>query len=244
MLVQEAAEALASIGRVDQPGLVTGCRRLIDRHPGLGPMWWLAARVLCSGDPTAEAWGAAAELEDDPTTSILAAHLPEDATVTVIGWPEQAADALRRRGDIEVLVVGDMGLVRRLVATDIDAVDVPFSGLGAAVKESSLVLLDADALGPGAFSAAAGSLAAAAVARLCDVETWVVAGTGRVLPGRMWDALVSRLEGAGDPWDVDTDVVPLDWAASVVGPVGPQPAADAPKRADCPIAPELLKVVR
>ena len=30
----------------DPPGLVTACRRILDRHPLSGPLWWLAARVL------------------------------------------------------------------------------------------------------------------------------------------------------------------------------------------------------
>jgi hypothetical protein len=62
-----------------------------------------------------------------------------------------------------------------------------------------------------------------------------------VLPGRLWEALVARLEQEGDPWDVEYDLVPLAWVTTVVGPNGPASPEDAMKRADCPIAPELLR---
>ena len=38
VLVRETAAALASLG-FDPPGLVTACRRILDRHPLSGPLW-------------------------------------------------------------------------------------------------------------------------------------------------------------------------------------------------------------
>ena len=196
LLVREAAGALASVGTTDPAGLVMGVRRLIARHPTVGPMWWLAAKVLVSLDPVAEAWGAATELDDDPTPEVLAAHLPDDATVTILGWPEQVGEVLRHRGDLEVLVVESRGegsaMARRLESAGVAAYDVPESGLGAAVRESSLVVLEAAALGPDGFVAVSGSLAAAAVARAADIPVWVVAGVGACYRG-----------GCGTRWSVD-----------------------------------------
>ena len=195
----------------------------------------------------AEAWRAAEELDNDPTSDTVCRLLPDDATVLVIGWPELSVDGLRRRGDIETLVVDAGGdgsdLVHRLRSTGLDSVDVADAGLGAAAAAADLVLLEAYGLGPTSFLAQSGSRAAAAVARANGSPVWVVAGRGRVLPGRMWDALVSRLDAAGDPWDLDEELVPLDLVDQVLGPDGSVLAADAPKRADCPIAPELLKTL-
>src|SRR5439155_19698019 len=84
LLAQEAAGALAAFAG-DPAGLVTACRRLVDRQPTSGPIWWLSARVLASDDPTGEAWRAAEEPSDDDTPSVLAAHLPDHAPVSVIG---------------------------------------------------------------------------------------------------------------------------------------------------------------
>lgn len=244
LLTREAAGALATFGD-DLPALLTGCRRLIDRHPAVAPLWWLAARALAAEDPSCECWLVASELGADPTSALLAADLPDEAVVTVLGWPEQAGDAIRRRGGVEVLVVdtGDAGspFTRRLVAEGIDAIEVPEAGLAAAVRRSSLVLLEASAMGPSGCVCAAGSLAAAAVARSFGIDVLAVAGVGRVLPGRLWEALTDRLLDGRDPWDLDSEVVPLDLVPAVAGPSGIADASDAVKRGDCPVVPELLR---
>ena len=235
LLVREAAGALASFGN-DPPGMVTACRRLVERHPTVGPMWWLAARVLAAPEPVAAAWRAADELDGDTTAQSLAADLPDDATVVVIGWPEVVAEALRRRADLEVLVVDSAGLgsglSHRLRGAGVDALDVMDAGLGPAVAEADLVLLEAGALGTDGFVAPVGSRAAAAVARLAGAPVWMVAGVGRALPPAMWDALVERFKAdQTEPWDRVDELVPVDLVDEVVGVRAP----------DCPVAPELLK---
>ena len=229
LLVQEAAGALA--GFADDPAaLVTACRRLVDRHPGVGPMWWLAARVLAADDPAREAWASARVLDDDGTPWVLAEHVPEDATVTILGWPELTAAGLGARGDVSVQVVDAWGEGSGLVAR----------------LDSDLVVLEANALGPDGFVAVSGSSAAAAVGRQSGVGVWVVAGEGRALPGRLWDALRRRLDGPDDPWDRAEEIVPLSWCDRVVGPAGVADDPSGPgatRRADCPVAPELLKPV-
>ena len=244
LLVRETAGALAAF-RGDPAGLVTACRRIVTRHPASGPLWWLCARVLTAPDAMAEAWRAADELDDDPTTAALAQALPEDATVCVLGWPDRVGGALRRRGDLDVLVIDVLGegsgLVRHLERSRVEAVDVAVSGLGGAASSAQLVVLDATAVGPAAALAVSGSRAAAAVARHAGVPVWMVVGTGRLLPRRMYDCLAARLDAAADPWDNDDDVVPLDLVDCLVGPGGPETAVDGLRRTDCPVAPELLR---
>ena len=91
----EAAEALAAFAD-DPAGLVIASRRLIERRPEAAPLWWLASRMLCSLEPEFEAISAAAELERDRTPVALAGDLP-GGTVAIVGWPDQAAAALRLR---------------------------------------------------------------------------------------------------------------------------------------------------
>src|SRR3954468_10825673 len=168
MLVRETAAALAAVAAEDPVGIVPGCRRLIERHVVTGPMWWLVARVLTASDPVAAAWAAADEVDRDTTADALAHCLPDDATVTIVGWPPQAVDGLRRRGDVEVLVVESGGeghsLVRRLENSGVAASLVLETGLAAAVSVSDLVVIEALAAGPEYLIAAMGSHAAAAVA--------------------------------------------------------------------------------
>ncbi len=43
------------------------------------------------------------------------------------------------------------------------------------------------------------------------------------------------------PWEAEDDVVPSDLCDVIVGRHGALPLADALRRIDCPIAPELYK---
>jgi translation initiation factor 2B subunit (eIF-2B alpha/beta/delta family) len=245
LVAREAAAALASFGN-DPTALVTACRRLVERHVAAGTMWWVAARVLAASDPVGEAWRAAEELEDDHTPAALLRVLPAEGTIVTLGWPEQAGDALRRAGEVELLVVDAggnwTGIVDRLARRGVDAIDVPEGAVGPAVAMADLVVLEASALGPGGFVADIGSRAAAAVARHAGIPIWLVAGAGRVLPGRLWEALVTMLEADDDPWLAADEVVPLDRVDQVIGPTGPTSMENALKRADCPIPPELLRL--
>ncbi|GAC1518224.1 MAG: hypothetical protein NVS1B12_10470 [Acidimicrobiales bacterium] len=245
-LVDAAARALSGLGD-DHAGLVTGCRQMVDRHPAVGPMWWLTSRMLCSSTPESEAWEVRDALDADPTPQQLARALPEDAVTIVLGWPEVCAGALYRRGDVRVRVIDSMGegaqLAHALGDAGVDAVDVPEGGLGAAVADADLVLLEALAMGPSGAIAVAGSHAAAAVARHAGLPVWVVAGAGRMLPAPLWDALLGRLDLRGDPWDCDEELVPLDLLDAVVTPDGLVPPADALGQTDCPVAAELFKGV-
>jgi hypothetical protein len=242
-VVGEAARALASFTS-DPQGMVTACRRLVSRQPGSAPLVWLCARVLTAGDARTEIRDALEALEGDRTGVELAHAIPEDATVVVLGWPELAAEALPRRGDLEVMVVDTLsegsGLVRRLLQADVDAVDVPLAGLGAAVAEADLVVLEASVVAPREFLGVSGSRAAAAVARHAGVPVWLVAGVGRLLPERMWSPIRDRVIG-DEAWDADDEAVPLDLVDRVVGPSGVQEVPDALRRTDCPVTPELFK---
>ena len=242
-LVREAAAALGGLSD-DPGGLIMSCRRLLARHPTAGALWFLSARLLTAGDARAEAWHATEELEHDKTPGHLARLLPDEATITVVGYPELAAVALPRRGDVVVRAVdarGDGGqLVRRLRSGDVEALEVPDAGVAAAVATSDLLVLEASALGPTGFVAPTGSHAAAAVARQADVPVWLVAGAGRALPARFWEAAVAGL-GGDEPWLAPEEVVPLALADRAVGPDGGRAAADLATRADCAPVAELLE---
>jgi hypothetical protein len=244
VMVSETAAALTSFGG-DPQGLVTACRRIVDRQPSSGPLWWLAARALTAPDSIVEVQKAAAEIEADRTPRAVADALPADATILLLGWPELAAGGLSRRGDLDVLV-GDVdgegsSLVLRLLRAEVDATDVAAGGIGAAAAEADVVVLESPAVGPSGFLAPHGSRAAASVARLSGGVVWLVAGVGRLLPERMFEALCDRVVSADSPWDDELELVPFDLVDEVVGPKGPELPADALRRTDCPVAPELLK---
>jgi hypothetical protein len=164
----------------------------------------------------------------------------------VVGWSDRLLESFGPRGDVAVRVVdvdGDgPGFVRALERLDVEAHDVPAGGLAAAVATADLVVLAAEAIGPRHGLCAAGSWAAAAVARHGEVPVWLVGGVGRVLPEGLWRAAVARLEAAArHPWELGHDLVPLGLVDQVVTGGGLRRAEVAAAAVDCPDAPELRR---
>ncbi len=245
VLVRETAGSLGTFSD-DPAGMVMACRRMLARHLTVGPLWWMASRACCAVDPMREAWAAAEEFDADRTARQLALALPDDATVLVLGWPETIAEALPSRGDLEVLVVDvhgeGRGMAQRLRRAQVDVEEVPVAGLGAAAAAADLVLVEASVAGPETFIGVAGSRAAAAVGRHGGAAVWLVAGTGRFLPERIWNVIETRFHLDGDePWENSDELVPLDLVDMIVGRDGVVEAAEAVRLIDCPIAPELFK---
>jgi hypothetical protein len=246
LLAREAASALGDVAADDVTGLVPSCRRLIERHPANGPLWWLSARILASADPVDEARDAAAALAHDPTPQRLSQVLPDESCVLIVGWPDLTAEAIRARGDIEVLLADSGGegraLARRLDESGNDVSFVPDRGIGAAASVSQLVVVEAVVAGPGGVLAAPGSLAAASVARRAGIPVWAVTGVGRVLPGPLWDAVLGRVDAGGlEPWDRDVELVAVDLLTDVVGTGGLVEVGAALGTSTCPVAPELIR---
>ena len=118
LVASEAAAALAQMAALDPAGLVPACRRLVERHLTSGPVWWLSARILGADDQRAAAREAAAELDGTAPPGTWPRLCPDGASAVVLGWPDLIGEALRRRGDVEALVVDAGGegaaLARRL----------------------------------------------------------------------------------------------------------------------------------
>lgn len=243
-LVAETAAALRAL-RSDPAGLVVSCRRIVERHPTSGPLWWMCAHLLTSPDPASTAHELAGHIELDPTPDLLVEAFPDGATVCLLGWPDLAGEAVLRRGDLQVLAVDalDQGtaFVRRLQRNDVEAEVVEPSGLAAAVTAADVVLVEALAAGPRHMLAVRGSLAAASVGYCAEVPVWAVVGRGRRLPERAFDQMADDAASVRRPWYAEAEVVPLGLASTVADEHGPHPVGDEPLVAECPLAPELLR---
>lgn len=220
-LVVETAAALRALG-ADPAGLVVACRRIVERHPTSGPLWWLCAHMLTDTDPFTVARRLASQISDDPTADQLADALPLDATVCVVGWSDLISEALLRREDLSVLAVG---------------VDDSADLLTGAVLAADVVLVEALASSPTEMLAVPGARAAASVAYCSEVPVWVVVGVGRALPEVGFQSLVDRI-----PNDGVADVVPLALCSHFAMPSGVLPAAEAAITVDCPVALELTRI--
>jgi hypothetical protein len=195
VLAAEAAWALSDLALHEGPAVLPSVRRLLDRHPGCGPMWWVGARMVTAGDPVDEGERCADALESDETDERLDEALPTGARVV-------------RRGGVSDVASAD------LVIVQVDA----FGAGGMVIDGDVLGLLEA--------------------ARAVEVPIWVEAGVGRVLPPRLWDALVHKLESStARRSGVVADLVGVE---RVVGPTGAQTPRIALASTDCPEPPELL----
>ena len=232
--MRETAGALRGLG-LDTAGLVVACRRIVERHPTSGPLWWLCARMLTSSDPLAAGRAAVDEIEDDRTIDELTAALPDGATVVTIGWPDLIGMAVARRGDIRVLAVDaahqGSSFVQRLERVEIESELVPTEAAAIAAAAADLVLVEADALDVNDIIAATGSALLTAAAGLHGTPVWCIAGCGRRLPTPMIEAIVDRVaQRAIDPWSREVESFPTSLVSHVVGPLGRLPATDGPRR--------------
>lgn len=241
-LVREAATALASL-RADHASLVIAGRRIVERHPEVGPLWWMCAHLLTSDDPTERAWEIAEQIDADRTPRRVAEALPDEATVLTIGWPELAGAGLVVRGDARVLCADSRfeasAFLQRLERYDVECEPVPAESIARAAAAADVVVVEALAAAPGRVLAPVGSHVIAAVGRSVDTPVWLVAGVGRRLPVEYVDAIAGRVVSCGGGWDTEIDDLPLALVTHVVTEAG---IADASTlRSDCPFAPELLR---
>jgi hypothetical protein len=103
-LASEAAAALAAL--CDDPhGLLLACRRLLDRHPTAGALWWTCARMVSAADPASEADAVQRDLDADQVGLSLTLDLPDESCVTVPQWSALGNELASRRGDLRLLAV-------------------------------------------------------------------------------------------------------------------------------------------
>lgn len=242
-LVRETASALRGLGD-DPAGLVVACRRIVERHPTSGPLWWLCSHVVTAAEPYKVARRLADDLEADATLEALSGGLPADARICTIGWPDITGEVVCRRGDVAVLAIDTTddadAFVRRLGRAGVQSELISPAAVTAAVLVADIVVIEALAASGDELLAPLGSRAAASVAYCAGVPMIAVVGRGRRLPVRTYDTMIERITDAEAPWLAAAEIVPLGLCSLVAGPVGLQAAEQASFAAECPMAPELL----
>jgi hypothetical protein len=196
LLASEAASVLGSLA-FDPMSLLTSCRRLIDRHPAAGALWWACARLLAADDARTEARRIALELDDDPARIDLSLELPDGAVVAVIpdaaGGSDLADDLAGMRDDLVVAAAEGAGPARDAAA-------------------DRILLVETGAAGPDRFLGAAGTGEAMAEAREEGAAVWLLVAVGRRLPGPLFDALGTRAGAAAG------EVLPIAGIDRIVEP--------------------------
>jgi hypothetical protein len=248
-LVEETAHALGSL-HFDPAGLVVACRRIVERHPFSGPLWWLCSNVTTSSEPFEAVWELADQIRFDRTASELAAALPDESQVVTIGDPSVIGSGLARRGDVRVLALdidhSATSFVRRLERYDVDYEPVDAGAAGAATRMADVVLIEVLAMDEKRLVLPSGSSTIAAAATAWETPVWAVAGVGRRLPSAYIDAMAEKcdvLAADQDPWTLDIEVVPTRLVTDVVGHHGIMPMGPPAVQPECPVAAEFLRNV-
>ncbi len=240
-LALEAAWAISDLAADEPAAVVTACRRLVESHVTVGPLWWVAATVLAGPDPDQAARRAVAELVSDPTAELLAAGLGGrlgGGALVVVGCPaETVVEAFSHRPVATVRVVGSAsalrGQVRRFRTASAKADGFEFDEAEQAVRGAAVVLVEALAAGSRGVLVIASAAPLAEAAKGASVPLWGVAGVGRVLSDQLLEEVLRR---AGD------SVVLIETARFdlVAGRAGLEAPVQALARDACPPAPELL----
>lgn len=238
-LAREAAAALAALAD-DRLGMVPACRRLLDRHPEVGPLWWACARMLSCDDPVAEAQAIRRDLDADQVGLSLALDLPNRIDITMVGWSPLAEELARRRPDIKVDLVSNGGVTFAEINGrgpegpdwDLDGriIDFQEDELERSIQAGHLLLVEAWAAGDDAYLTQTRMKQATLAAQRSGTEAWLVVGVGRRVPEPMFKVLQRRVADSTDPWLLASEVLGTSQVTRVVEPLG----------MPCPCPQELL----
>lgn len=195
-LVPEAAEALRALAR-DRTELVLACRKLLERQPYCGPLWWLCGRVLLAPDVDQAIDDVVGAFDRDPTPLHVSLALePSDGGSGADARPEPLLCTF--------VLAGPAGAL------------VPASDPGVARLEQ---------------------------ARADGTPVWLIGGVGRVVPGRIFDAVAPGTRASARSRTglrEVVEVVPSDLIDAVIGPSGVESVAVAFGRGEVPFVPELM----
>lgn len=238
-LVAETASALRGLG-VGHANLVLTCRRIVERHPTCGPLWWLCAELLTALEPRDTLRRCVDRVRVDSTPAHLSDHLaarfPDGGMFVVNGWSWEIAlaavqSAQSQSNDFEVCVVdGDNGadhMVRVLERNEVVTHLVEPQRAAAAVGECDAVVISTMFAGPENLWTPIGAAQLASVAYCAGIEVIATTPVGTRLPKVFTDAIVQLVDDdtRGEAWHRDVEAVPLALLTTLVSDGGVEDAA-------------------
>ncbi|MHB8244506.1 MAG: hypothetical protein ACYDGN_03985 [Acidimicrobiales bacterium] len=241
--VAVAAEAAWTLGELaaDEPAAVlTASRRLVERQPCCGPLWWACAHLIASEDPFATARRVSAELLSTEVADRVAEALKANFTSSDVlcATPPTALllQALARHSSYQVRLVASYRVLRhemRGVGELVNEVTgYELEEAGSALEAASVLLVEPS------IASDEGLLVEASIARIVelandlDVPVWALLGAGRLIPPRLARA-ASDLAGA------ELEALGPETVSAAVDDLGIGPVSPALSRVRCPVAPEL-----
>jgi hypothetical protein len=240
-IASEAAWALGELAQSEPAAVLTASRRLVERHPACGPLWWVCAQLVMSDDPSRTAASTAGELASDPVPQRVAAALGSEFTASdplaCTAPTELVRSALSLRPNSTVRVLGAFGELRREVRALGSVVD-EVTGYGTdelpqGLDRAAVLLVEPLLAGPDGLLVSVAAAQAVEAAIELSVPVWAVLGVGSVLPADLATA-AAELAGA------DYEVIAPERLTSAVDASGRGPVRASLARTTCPACPELV----
>jgi hypothetical protein len=151
LLAVEVADAFSSLWG-EPAEFVNACRRIVHQHPYARAVWTLATRVLISSGPLETARSFVDPLGEDLTSKQVVSSLPENAILSLIGWPDTECSKLYELFGISVRVSDacgrGSGYARVLMLQGVQVTELPLTSIGQACATSDVVLFKRQQLAP------------------------------------------------------------------------------------------------
>jgi hypothetical protein len=244
VLAGEAAWTLSELAATEPAALLTACRRLLERHPDCGPLWWTAARLVSGDDALEEGRRAANQLCSDSTPDRLASALRGAVAAGEVILLTVPADISRQalekgRAWSVRLLSGHFGI--RYEMRSLGPLAGGVTGYLAGEEDEALdgaSVLVVEALAAAGSQCLVEPVAAGAVeaAVAAGVPAWLVVGMGRALPGRLFERAVAESERRGSG-----RAMPAGTFALGVGPDGKGEPGAVIAVVTCPPGLDLLR---
>lgn len=191
VLAVEAARTLAELAVAEPAAAVTAARRLTERHPSNGPLWWAVKRVLESDDPIGASIGVMGALSATGASRALSraisARIVRGSAICALVPGPLLATALERRPGYRVRLVGEYRALAAAVAgTDLEASAVELAGYEArdapeALEGAAVLLFEPQLAGPAGFLVDPVAAEVLGQASRSKARVWALVGPGRVL---------------------------------------------------------------
>lgn len=244
--------ALRGLGSDPATVLLT-CRRLVERHPTVGPLWWLCSEMVTALEPREAMRSCLDRVRDDSTPVHLAEflneRLGERSLVCLNGWSWDVAVAFGQMEPREICVIdGDNGadhMVRVLERAEHEVHLVESTGAASAAREADVVVLSALATSPDLAWCTPGGHGLAAVAYCSETPAVLSTPCGTRLPHQTLEGMAVDLasQTRGHVWHRGVDEIPVGLFTWFVGPSGVESSVAPGFRGVTPetqYAPELL----
>jgi translation initiation factor eIF-2B subunit delta len=236
-IAARAAEGLAGLGA--QRDVLRAARHLVRAHPAMAPLWRLGAACLSARDHRAVASRFAEDLhaESDAIARGVEYALPRRAVILTHSSSSNVASALlRNRSRVQLVLCtaslpGGEGrsLARRLERAGLETEVVPDATIADACERAHVAVVGADAVTENAAVNKVGTRLVALAAHEAGIGFYVLAGTSKLLPERVWRTVEA-------PFYEETPLGLIDAVVSERGPLGTASIRRRVRRIDIPRA--------